>query len=70
MRFAVVVVDYFTKWAEVEALVNITANAIERFLWKNIMCWYSIPHAYVTENGKQFDCDSFQEWCGKLHIRN
>ncbi|XP_059436570.1 uncharacterized protein LOC132169570 [Corylus avellana] len=30
VRFAVVVVDYFTKWAEVEALLNITANAIER----------------------------------------
>ncbi|XP_059441920.1 uncharacterized protein LOC132174250 [Corylus avellana] len=32
MRFAVVAVDYFTKWAEVEALVNITAKSIERFL--------------------------------------
>ncbi|XP_059436621.1 uncharacterized protein LOC132169636 [Corylus avellana] len=22
------------------------------------------------DNGKQFDCDSFWEWCAKLHIRN
>ena len=32
VRFAMVAVDYFTKWVEVEALVNITAKSIERFL--------------------------------------
>ncbi|XP_059431469.1 uncharacterized protein LOC132164973 [Corylus avellana] len=29
-----------------------------------------IPHAFVTNNGKQFDCDSFRKWCSKLQIRN
>ena len=52
VRFAVVAVDYFTKWAKVEALVNITAKSIERFLWKNVICRYGIPHAFVTDNGK------------------
>ncbi|XP_059446435.1 uncharacterized protein LOC132177982 [Corylus avellana] len=70
VRFAVVAVDYFTKWAEVEALVNITAKTIERFLWKNIICRYGIPHAFITDNGKQFDCDSFRAWCAQLRIRN
>ncbi|XP_059461857.1 uncharacterized protein LOC132190840 [Corylus avellana] len=70
VRFAVVAVDYFTKWVEVDALVNITAKSIEMFLWKNVICRYDIPHAFVTDNGKQFDCDSFREWCAKLHIRN
>ena len=59
VRFAVVAVDYFTKWVEVEALVNITAKSIERFLWKNMVCRYGIPHVFVTNNGKQFDYDSF-----------
>ena len=49
--FVVVVVDYFTKWAEVEALVNITTKCMERFIWKNIICRYGIPHAFVMENG-------------------
>ncbi|XP_059431476.1 uncharacterized protein LOC132164979 [Corylus avellana] len=70
VRFAVVAVDYFTKWTEVEALVNITAKAIEQFLWKNIVCRYGIPHAFITDNGKQFDCDSFRAWCAQLRIRN
>ena len=68
--FEVVAVNYFTKWVEVEALVNITAKSIERFLWKNVVCRYGIPHAFVIDNGKQFDCDSFQKWCAELHTRN
>jgi hypothetical protein len=70
VRFAVVAVDYFTKWVEVKALVNITAKSIERFLWKNVVCCYGVPHAFVTDNGKQFDCEPFQKWCAELHIRN
>jgi hypothetical protein len=70
VRFAVVAVDYFTKWVEVEPLVNITAKVIERFLWKHIVCRYVVPHAFVTDDGKQFDCESFQQCCAELHIRN
>jgi hypothetical protein len=70
VRFAVVAVDYFTKWVEVEPLVNITAKTIERFLWKNVVCRYGVPHAFVTDNGKQFDCEPFRKWCAELHIRN
>jgi hypothetical protein len=66
----VVTVDYFTMWAEVKAMVNITAKGVEWFLWKNVVCRYGISCAFVTDNGKQFDCDSFQKWCAELHIRN
>jgi hypothetical protein len=59
VRFAIVAVDYFTKWAKVEALVNITIKCIETFLWKNVVCHYGIPYAFVMDNGKQFNCDSF-----------
>jgi hypothetical protein len=70
VRFTVVAVDYFTKWMEVEPLVNITAKTVQRFLWKNVVCRYGIPHAFVTDNGKQFDCEPFRKWCAELHIRN
>jgi hypothetical protein len=59
VRFVVVAVDYFTKWAEAEALLSVTAKCIEKFLKKNVIYGYGIPHAFVTDNGKQFDCDSF-----------
>ena len=64
----VVVVDYFTKWAEEEALATITTGNIRNFLWKSIICQYGIPHAFVTNNRKQFDCKLFQKWCAELHI--
>jgi transposase InsO family protein len=70
VQFTVVAMDYFTKWVEVEPLVNIIAKSIEQFLWKNIVCHYGVPCAFVIDNGKQFDCDSFRKWCAKLHIRN
>jgi transposase InsO family protein len=63
-------VDYFIKWVEVEALVNITMKNVKRFLWKNVVCRYGIPYAFVIDNEKQFNCDSFRKWCAELHIRN
>jgi transposase InsO family protein len=69
-KFLVVVVDYFTKWAEAEALAAITTTNITSFLWKSVVCRFGIPHAFVTDNGKQFDYEPFRKWCSKLRIRN
>jgi hypothetical protein len=73
-KFLVVAVDYFIKWAEAEAeaeaLAAITTTNIVNFLWRSIACRFGIPHAFVRDNGKQFDCGAFKKWCSKLHIRN
>ncbi|CAL9011827.1 unnamed protein product [Prunus brigantina] len=37
VKYAIVAVDYFTKWAEAEALATITAARIETFVWQNIV---------------------------------
>ncbi|XP_048425736.1 uncharacterized protein LOC103946071 [Pyrus x bretschneideri] len=55
VRYAIVAVDYFTKWAEVEPLATITEVKIEDFVWKNILCRFGIPNAIITDNGRQFD---------------
>jgi len=69
-KFLVVAVDYFTKWAEAEALAAITTTNITSFLWRSVVCRFGIPHEFVTDNGKQFDCEPFQRWCSELRIRN
>jgi hypothetical protein len=69
-KFLVVTVNYFTKWAEVEALATITTENVTKFLWSSIICRFSIPHAFVTDNGKQFDCRPFCMWCAELRIWN
>ncbi|CAL2257720.1 unnamed protein product [Prunus armeniaca] len=69
VKYAVVAVDYFTKWAEAEALATITAARIETFVWQNIVCRFGIPNAIVTDNGRQFDSAKFKQFCSNLKIK-
>ncbi|KAM2919641.1 hypothetical protein COP2_041580 [Malus domestica] len=68
VRYAIVAVDYFTKWAEVEPLATITEEKIEDFVWKNILCKFGIPNAIVTDNRRQFDNNKFMMFCSKFNI--
>ncbi|XP_050229566.1 uncharacterized protein LOC126678714 [Mercurialis annua] len=61
-------VDHFTKWLEVEAVSTITEARIRDFFWRQIVCRFGIPRALVTDNGKQFNCRAFKEFCNDLHI--
>jgi transposase InsO family protein len=65
-KFAVVVVDYFTKWVEAKALANITAPTIQKFFWQNVVCRFGVPREQTVDNGKQFKCYSFKEYCKTL----
>ena len=63
VQYAVVAINYFTKWVEAEALVSITSAKIKEFIYKNIVCWYEIPYTIVSDNETQFDCNEFKEFC-------
>jgi hypothetical protein len=65
-RFAAVVVDYFTKWVEAKPLANIRAPTIQKFFWQNIICRFGVPRELTVDNGKQFDCYIFKEYCKSL----
>ncbi|XP_050211877.1 uncharacterized protein LOC126662033 [Mercurialis annua] len=67
-KFLIVAVDHFTKWIEVEAASTITEARIRDFFWRQIVCRFGIPRALVTDNGKQFNCRAFKEFCNDLHI--
>ena len=43
LKFLVVDFNYFTKRVEAEALATITEKNVRNFVWKNIICRYSIP---------------------------
>ena len=47
ISYAVVAIDYFTKWVEAKALAPITPVKIKEFIYKNIVCWYRVPHTLV-----------------------
>ncbi|KAH9745725.1 Ribonuclease H [Citrus sinensis] len=65
---AIVAIDYFTKWIEVEALSRITEKKTTDFVWRNLVCRYGIPYALVMDNGRQFDNHSFRDFCQNLGI--
>ena len=68
-QYAVVAMDYFTKYVEVEALASITPMKIKEFVYRNIICWYGVSHTIISNNDKQFDCNEFKEFCDNLQIK-
>ena len=70
LKFLVIGIDYFTKWVEAKALATITEKNIRSFFWRCIICRFGIPRVLVSDNWKQFDNDSFRDFCSQLGIRN
>ncbi|KAL5583578.1 hypothetical protein UlMin_016020 [Ulmus minor] len=69
MKFAVVAIDYYTKWVEAEPLSEIMEARTTSFVWKNIVCRFGIPHSLVSDNGTQFDSTGLKKLCSELGIR-
>ena len=70
MKFLLVAIDYFIKWVEAKALATITETKVQNFVWKNIVCRFSIPRTIISDNGRQFDSQGFRSFCSNLGIRN
>jgi len=42
-KYAIVAVDYFTKWVEAEPITKVSSAKVINFLIRNILYSYSIP---------------------------
>ena len=51
-RFAVVAIDYFSKWVEAEPLAKITAKNVRKFFWRNVVCRFVVPLELTVDNDK------------------
>ena len=69
-KYLLVDTDYFIKWVEVEPLANIRDVDVKKFLWKNIVTRFEIPHTLISDNGLQFDNKSFRRYCCEMGITN
>ncbi|KAL5555631.1 hypothetical protein UlMin_037867 [Ulmus minor] len=69
MKFAIVTIDYYTKWVKAEPLSEITEARTTSFVWKNIIYRFRIPHSLISDNRTQFDSIGLQKLCSKLGIR-
>ena len=63
-------IDYFTKWVEAKPLLNIRDMDVKRFVWKNIVTQFGIPHTLISDNGLQFDSKVFRRYCYESGIKN
>ena len=43
---------------------------VQNFVWRNIICRYGIPKVLILDNEKQFDNNSFRDFCSQLGIKN
>ncbi|XP_063942182.1 uncharacterized protein LOC135149932 [Daucus carota subsp. sativus] len=69
VKYAVVAVDYFTKWAEAEPLASITARKLVDFVYRAIVCRYGVPYKLISDNGKQFDSNEMMNFFENLGIK-
>ena len=69
-RYLLVGIDYFTKWVKVEPLANIRNMDAKKFVWKNIVTQFGVPHSLISDNDLQFDSKSFRRYCCELGITN
>jgi len=66
LKYAVVVVEYFTKWVEAKPLRTITSATVQRFLWQNIVCRFGVSRTLTIDIGTQFDAESFRKFCSQI----
>ncbi|KAG8095657.1 hypothetical protein GUJ93_ZPchr0013g36125 [Zizania palustris] len=69
LKFAVLAIEYFSKWVEAEPLTAITSNNVQKFFWKNIICRFGVPRQLTVDNGTQFDAEPFRKFCEDLGIQ-
>jgi hypothetical protein len=60
--FAVITVEYFTKWIEAKPLTNVSSTTIKKFFWQNVICRYGVPRHIIVDNAKKFDNAMFKEF--------
>ena len=52
VKYAIMVVDYYTKWVEADPMNTITSKKALDFFINNIVCQYGLPYKIVSDNGK------------------
>ena len=67
-EYLYVTIDKFTKWLEAVPVVKVTKNTALQFI-RGITSSFSVPNRIITDNGTQFTCALFKDYCEDLSIK-
>ena len=68
-RYAVVFIDYLTKWVEVFAVANQTAQTIARLLVEGVICRHGAPAELLSDRGTNFMSELVAEVCALFNVK-
>ena len=68
MKYAIVAIDYFTRWVEAGPLSRISEKNTTKFIKTNVVCRFGTPLIIIADLGKQFDNARFKDFCKGLGI--
>jgi transposase InsO family protein len=68
-KFLFVVIDTFTKWMDAMPVVNITQEAVVKFI-QSIIYRFSVPRRVLTDNETQFEGAKFVRCCANFGIHH
>jgi hypothetical protein len=67
-KYVLVMVDQFTKWVELEALPDQTADTVARAFVESFICRMGCALNVFTDQGKNFESQLFYEVCNLLQM--
>ena len=67
-KYILVIVDQFTKWIELKALPDQTAETVARTFIEEFVCRMGCAKEVFSDQGKNFDSKLFQQVCSLLEM--
>eukprot|EP00253_Pinus_taeda_P035171 PITA_35171 len=68
--YIIVVVDYFTKWAEAMPTLSEGDHTATQFLFNHVISRFGVPQAIVTDHGKHFRNHMMTELTTQLGLKH
>ncbi|XP_074301101.1 uncharacterized protein LOC141632453 [Silene latifolia] len=66
--YMLVMTDYFSKWIEAEAMIEVKEQQVISFIKRNIISRFGIPSEIICDNGSQFISDNTKGFCARWNI--
>ena len=70
VRYVIVCVCLLTKYTVTKAVKCMTAQAMVKFLFEEIICMVSVPEIMISDRGKQLTSEVFTGYCQEVGIQN